>query len=255
MKKTIIFFVISVLALCFASCGEETSGSSSTGQYQQNADGTVFNRNVSAGYHKKTFQQPKFKKKWQLPPANIQTWPMVSTGQTQCYDNMQEIDCDSVDSEYSGQDGKTRFGTRSFSKEFNNEIVRDSVTSLLWTKKVNTNVTWYEAEAYCSSLRLNNKTWRLPTTSELRSIINYGKLAPAVDPVFYEDANGLSNSAEALDLKSKINNWFWATKHSHLNSENGTDLASSWVINFYDGFVEYTARYNKYNVRCVSSEF
>ena len=111
-------------------------------------------------------------------------------------------------------------------------------------------MTWYEAKSYCDSLRLNNKTWRLPTTAELRSIVNYGKVGPAIDEVFYKQGVVVDT-----DLKDALSNWFWASKHVHFNYENGKDLASSWIINFYDGFVEYTSRYNVYNVRCVTAEF
>lgn len=257
MKKVIVFLMISLMAICFAACGEETKGSSTQ---NRQPNGTVLNRKFVGKTNKnQMFQVPGFKQKWQLPPLNTQVGPVVGTGQTQCYDNKQEVDCSEVSWDYAGQDGKKQYGTRALSKESNNEIVRDSATSLLWTKQVNTDLTWYEANAYCAGLRLNNKTWRLPTTVELRSIINYGKVNPAIDQVFYEDANGFINSAEALELKEKTINWFWATKHTYFNSEtpseSGKQLASSWIVNFYDGFVEYTSRYNKYNVRCVSSEF
>lgn len=257
MRKMIILVAISLAAVFFAACGDETAGKSSSQQYQQ-PNGTVINRRIGERPNQ-MFQLQKFKKKWQLPPLNIQTWPMVATGQTQCFDNKKEVDCSQVTWEYEGQDGKNHYGTRSLTKEYNNEIVRDSVTSLLWTKRVSTDLTWYEANAYCESLRLNNKTWRLPTTAELRSIVNYGKVNPAIDPVFYEDSQGRINTEEALELKEQLVNWFWATKHVYFDSEtpvsSNRPLASSWIINFYDGFVEYTSRYNTYNVRCVSSEF
>lgn len=257
MRKAVIFFMVSVLALLFVACGEETAQNStaqdSAGQQYQQADGTIMKRGLLKPSSR--FKAPVFKKKAQLPPANIQTWPMVATGQTECYNDWKKVDCAEVGYDYAGQDGNTRYGIRALTREADNEIVRDSVTSLLWTKKVNTDLTWYEAKAYCDNLKLNNKTWRLPTTSELRSIINYGKVAPAVDKIFYEDASGSVMSSEALDMKAKLLNWFWATKHAHFDSENGSKLASSWIVNFYDGFVEYTWRSNRYNVRCVSSDF
>lgn len=249
MRKTIIFFVISVLTLCLVSCGEETENS----QPRRQPNGTVFNRKVVVR-PEKAFKIPILKKA-DLPLPNIQTWPMVATGQTTCYDNMKQIDCSEVPDDYSGQDGKTRFGTRALSKENNNEIVRDSVTKLDWTKRVNTDLTWYEAKAYCDSLRLNGKTWRLPTTAELRSIVNYGRVAPAIDKIFYEDTNGSVSTDYAVNLKEQNDKWFWAAKHVYFDSETdaGDQLSSSWIINFHDGFVEYTSRYNLYNVRCVSA--
>ena len=249
MKKLFLFLVISILAFCFAACGDETA---QTGNQYQQQTGTVMKRN-SMARQPRTILRPTVKKKIKLPPVNIQTWPMVATGQTQCFNSISEIDCDeAAASGYGDQDGKKRHGTRSLNRS-GNEIVRDTATSRLWTKNIKTDVSWAEAKNYCDNLKLENKTWRLPTTAELRSLINYGKTEPAVDSVFYDSD----------DQKEQLKNWFWATSHAHFNSDNdGAGVsdedkiyAAAWIINFRDGFVEYTSRYNKYNVRCVSSEF
>ncbi len=251
MKNTILLIAVLLSAFCFVSCGEETSESTPRSGRQPN--GTVLNRTVVVR-PEQSVKMPILKKT-ELPPVNTQRWPLVATGLTKCFDSEKEIDCSEVPAEYEGQDGQKRYGTRSLSKESNNEIVYDSVTNLRWTKRVSSDLNWYEAKSYCESLKLNNKKWRLPTTAELRSIVNYGKVAPAVDAVFYEDANGATGSETALELKEQLLTWFWATKHVHFDSENeeNTKLASSWIINFYDGFIEYTSRYNKYSVRCVSA--
>ncbi|MBO7126041.1 DUF1566 domain-containing protein [bacterium] len=257
MRNTIILLVISVLTFCFVSCGEEENA---TARIQKQPNGTVLNRTVVVRPEKEV-KIPMLKKP-SLPPVNTQTWPMIATGLTKCYDNTKEIDCSEVPDDFAGQDGQKRYGTRSLVKENNNEIVYDNVSKLRWTKRINSDLNWYEAKAYCESLKLNNKTWRIPTTAELRSIVNYGKVNPALDKIFYEDASGSAVSDEAEDLKAQLSDWFWATKHVHFDSETDVEvegetkkrLASSWIINFYDGFVEYTSRYNKYNVRCVSSD-
>lgn len=255
MRKLFLFLVISVLAFCLASCGDETSQNMSENSGRQ-ANGTVLNRKlVKPGSHR--VNTPVFKKKIQLPPLNTQTWAPVATGQYQCFNNMQEVDCDEVPSSFSTQDGKKRYGTRSLTRDSNNETVTDSVTGLVWVKKVNTGLSWYEAKNYCDNLRLENKTWRLPTTAELRSIVNYGKTNPAIDQVFYDDASGNTGSDESKEMKKELLNWFWATKHVHFDSEGSSDrdYSSSWIVNFMDGSVEFTSRYNTYNVRCVSADF
>ena len=253
MKKLFLFLVISVLAFIFTACGDETSQASGTTVQRTQPDGTVVSRTI--GRQPQTFHRPVIKKKRLLPPLNTQTWPIVATGQDKCYDNMKEVDChDGEAFEYSGQDGRKRYGTRSLVRDSGNEIITDNVTSLRWTKKVYTDLSWYEAKNYCDNLRLDGRTWRLPTTAELRTLINYGKTEPAVDAVLYNDATGNATSSEALELKEKLRNWFWAAKHVHFNSEGSSndEYAASWIVNFSDGFVEYTSRYNKYNVRCVS---
>ena len=250
MKKLFLFLVISVLAFCFAACGDETA---QTGSKYQQQNGTVMKRNIAR--QPRTLLRPTVKKKIKLPPVNIQTWPMVATGQTQCFDNTTEIDCDDAAAlGYGDQDGKKRHGTRAIRTE-GTEMLKDSATSRYWTKNIKTKVSWAEAKNYCDNLKLSNKTWRLPTTAELRSLINYGQTKPAVDRGvgFYDND----------DQKEQLNQWFWATSHAHFNSDNdGAGVsdadkiyAAAWIINFEDGFVEYTSRYNKYNVRCVSSDF
>ena len=247
MKKLFLFLAISLLAFCLASCGDETVQNTREQQGTQD-DGTVLNRNIQKpGSGIRVNNKLTLKKKNQLPPLNVQTWPSVATGQTQCYDNMNEVNCDEVPSEYATQDGKKRFGTRSLTPDSNPDMIRDSVTKLVWSKKFATGYTWYEAKNYCDNLRIANKTWRLPTTAELRSIINYGKTSPAIDSLFYDDD----------ETKAELNNWFWAARHVHFDSEGTTDndYSSSWIVNFLDGYVEYTSRYNKYHARCVSADF
>lgn len=248
--RMFVFLLMSALMLLFAACGDDTASSAASVRPQS---GTVLNKNTIRQAN--TDLRVPVLKKTVLPPVNIQTWPMVSTGQTKCYDYKQEIECPKSGEGYTGQDGQTQYGTRSLKLESNNEVVRDDVTKLLWTKQIKQDVTWYEAKAYCDSMRLNNKTWRLPTTAELRSIVNYGKVAPAIDEVFYKQGVVVDE-----DLKTSLaRNWFWASKHAHFNSETKVDgkdqLASAWIINFYDGFVEFTSRYNVYSVRCVTAEF
>ena len=253
MKARIfIFCFISVLVLFFTSCGEETASTPRNNP----KSGVVINKDSIRKVNSDL--RVRYLKKTELSPVNIQTWPLISTGQTKCYDHKQEIECPKEGEDYYGQDGHQQYGTRSLKLDSDNAIVRDDVTKLLWTKQIKQNVTWYEAKSYCDSLKLNNKTWRLPTTAELRSIVNYGKVGPAIDDVFYKQGTVVDP-----DLKDALSNWFWASKHSYFNSEteiasgNSTKqpLASSWIINFYDGFVEYTSRYNVYHVRCVTAEF
>ena len=248
-SKMMLFFLMPVLLLIFVSCGEDEDSSAE----RSGANGTILNREAMREGFNPRVKIPMIKKT-QIQQPNIQKWQVLSTGQTQCYDEVKEIDCATAGVKYAGQDGSTQFGVRSLSLTGNNDVIKDSVTSLLWTKQIKENVNWYEAKLYCDSLKIkvNNsvKNWRLPTTAELRSIVNYGKVGPAIDDVFYR--------GEDNNFKDSLSNWFWASKHAHFDSEtveNGKNkFASSWIINFYDGFVEFTSRYNTYSVRCVADE-
>ncbi len=234
--KTFLFMIVTALLMSFmVSCDEETDSDT---RFEQK--GTVLNRDLM---RRPSFGSGKFSvargmQVTPLAPLNVQTWQTPATGLRKCYDNKNEIDCEDV-GRYRGQDGQTQHGVRSVVAEHNNEIIRDLNTQLLWTKQIRSDLTWYEAKVYCESVKLANKTWRLPTVAELRTLVNYGKVDPAMDDEFkVEDA--------------ELSNWFWASKHTHFDSESSDKLASAWIINFYDGFVEYTSRYNSYSVRCVT---
>lgn len=117
-----------------------------------------------------------------------------------------------------------------------NETVTDSVTGLVWQKGFEVNLTWYEAQNYCQNLSLDGKDWRLPTPHELRTLIDYEIFNPSINTVAFPNTPP---------------EWFWSTKHASFN-DVASGMESSWIIYFYDGFVEYTSRLNLYNVRCIT---
>lgn len=63
-------------------------------------------------------------------------------------------------------------------------MIKDNATQLIWEDTVHvelTKVTHTQAERYCSKLELGElKGWRLPTLSELLSIVDYKKYKPAL---------------------------------------------------------------------------
>lgn len=240
-RAAILLIMAAVFML--VSCGEQSSG-------QGSAAANTKQLSVGRGIEFTPVEPGK-----RLKPvrpvrdfgANIASWPLVATGQTHCYDHVKEIPCPYAGMPYAGQDGNIQYGTRSYSKDPNNDnLIRDDVTGRTWIKDFKQNVTWYEAKVFCESLNIANKNWRLPTTHELRSIVDYGAVNPAIDSVFYEGFN------EAQ--KAEISSWFWASEHTYFNKDTSNRAASSWIVNFFDGFVEYTSRYNSYSVRCVTSD-
>jgi hypothetical protein len=172
------------------------------------------------------------------PPSSndFRLWHRLPTGQKNCYDNLSEINCPEPGERYFGQDGQHSIGVRVFIDN-GNETITDEDTGLIWQKGFKAGVTWYEAESYCSNLTLNSSQWRLPTPHELRSLVDYSTYDPAIDLVSFPDTPS---------------DWFWSSKHSYFNDVTAKQEAS-WMINFFDGFVEYTARYNLYNVRCIKA--
>ena len=245
MKTKMFLFILVLAALFgFASCGDETSTGGS-GQPQVKGN---FSQHQMIQRQENSINLRPLKKMPQLPKPNIQNWSPISTGQTQCFNNAVGSDCEAVHFKFRTQDAVLKNGTRSVVPHTDANmkgVLMDEVTGLLWMKQIKEDVSWYEAKLYCESLRIGGKDWRLPTTAELRSIINYGKVGPAIDSIFYGDD---------YVLKDSLSQQFWASKNVQFNSESAdrSQPASAWIIYFYDGFVEFTSRYNHAAVRCVA---
>jgi hypothetical protein len=167
-------------------------------------------------------------------PAYSKPFHLLSTGQKLCYNAEGEIECPEPGEIYFGQDAQYSNGVRSF-VDNGNETVTDDEMGHIWQKGFKSGVTWYEADNYCRTLTLNAKKWRVPTPQELRTLIDYGIYDPAIDTAAFPGTPS---------------EWFWATRHSYF-SDVASGAEASWIINFFDGFVEYTQRYNLYNVRCI----
>ena len=167
---------------------------------------------------------------------NVQTWSVPATGQKKCYGLDGEIPCPRLGEAFFGQDGSYQFGVRSY-QDNADATVTDLVTGLTWQVGYKGDVSWYGAKNYCETLTLNGDKWRLPDTHEIRSLVDYGTADPAIDTTAFPDTPS---------------EWFWGSKAVGLDNI-GLGLESSWIVNFYDGFVEYTSRNNLYNVRCVKA--
>ncbi len=152
-----------------------------------------------------------------------------------------------------GDDGDYTINPMSFTDNYNGTIA-DTVTGLLWQKcsmgqsgadcATGTAATynWYEASGtydavsnpssvnVCGSLNLAGTGWRLPTSFELMTIVDYGRYNPAIDAVYYP----LTPEARA-----------WTS------TSYASDSSSAWTVNFYDGTASGSAKTGGYNVRCV----
>jgi len=180
---------------------------------------------------------------------NVQTWPTLATGQKKCYGAAGEISCPELGDKFFGQDGSYQFGLRDYLDNGDGTVL-DFVTGLTWQLGHKEDVTWYGAESYCNSLTLNSDIWRLPDTHELKSLIDYGTAGPAVDSAIVDPAG--TNMTFPDTPPNTTSMWFWGAKTA-LPENIISGQESSWIINFYDGFVEYTFRSNLYNVRCVKA--
>lgn len=204
-----------------------------------------------------------------VPTDNVsgqQRWfGVVPTGQTTCFDNENEIPCPEPGERFYGQDAQfNQWKARALvpGSGAATGTVFDEVTRLHWQQAYLSGVTWLQAQSYCAGLSLAGKSWRLPTPHELKSLINYGTqggdpVHPATDfPVDTSQELGPCYPDGTCDpgraciagkcYASTPNDWFWS-------SVRAQDALTAWVVYFYDGYLEYTARDNFYSVRCVSS--
>jgi len=175
------------------------------------------------------------------PPPSGGALP--ATSQTACYDAAGNvIDCNSA--EYPGQDGFYQAGCPSAGRFTDNGdgTVADNCTGLMWQKDtadVNGDgtivsdqdaLTWQKALKYCESLEFaGHDDWRLPNVRELQSIVDYGRLNPSIDPVFWAESG-----------------WYWSSSTSVLYP------VLAWVVYFFDGYVNvYVGKGDHHYVRAV----
>jgi hypothetical protein len=118
------------------------------------------------------------------------SYPIVDTGQRGCYDNTKRVACPSHGAAFNGQDAQYE-GDQPHYQDNGNGTVTDRVTGLMWQQDPGKKMTYAQAVAGASSLRLGDYTdWRLPTIEELYSLI----LFTGIDPKEFSNADttGLS---------------------------------------------------------------
>lgn len=102
------------------------------------------------------------------------------------------------------------------------------MTPLEWSKSSTERMTWDEALAWCKALRERNlNDWRGPTIQELVTLVNYDRCNPA------------------CDLEDTASNGYWSA------STYATNPTYAWLVNFYSGIVDGSAKTVSYYVRAV----
>jgi len=114
-----------------------------------------------------------------------------------------------------------------------NDIVTDSISSLMWQDNLaakTTNVLFEVAIQSCKNLELGGyKDWRLPNVNEISSIMDDTKSSPAISNIFQNSAT-----------------YYWTSTSVHSNS-NYAVVANFGVAQIYSP----SKPYNSYDVRCV----
>jgi len=170
-------------------------------------------------------------------PASAANWkPLPDTGQTKCYDVVgNEISCPAAGQPLHGQDAQYQGPAPSYTDN-GDGTVTDNNTGLVWMKNTadinndgqitsDDRLTWQEAIDYCAG---SGGGLRLPSSTELESLVDYGRYNPAINPVF---------TCESNDYWSATTNAYY------------TDFA--WVVYFYYGDDANANKTHHNYVRCV----
>lgn len=160
-------------------------------------------------------------------------YQLPDTGIHKCYDADKEIPCPQPGQPFYGQDAQY-YGLQPAYLDNGNGTVTDLNTGLMWQQN-DDGVTRTSPEAidYCAALTFPSggySDWRLPDRRELMSIVDFGRVRPAIDTTYFPECRS-SN--------------YWSS------SPYALSLPYAWYVGFSYGYV---ANYNKTNpnyVRCV----
>ena len=116
---------------------------------------------------------------------------------------------------------------------YDQDIVTDSRTGLMWQRHISKKIFTLEtAKLYAAGLRLGGyEDWRVPTKTELESIVDRAKFNPAID-------------VEAFPNTPSVYFWTVSPLANHGNY--------AWMVDFsYSGDSSYNVVSASYRVRCV----
>ena len=99
--------------------------------------------------------------------------------------------------------------------------VLDNYTGLVWQQTYSTSrVAFSEAPGYCASQTTGGLTgWRVPTLTELASLVNEALVDGAVNRDAFPDTNGSCDP----------DGWYWASEASEVGGQG-------WGISYCDGY-------------------
>ena len=147
----------------------------------------------------------------------------ICTGQTSCYDEVQKIKCPKEGEDFYGQDAQYAALGTCVPKNYklndsveNEPTVYDLNTGLEWQGKIRSDGywSWSSSNSYCGNLNYaGHDDWRLPTFSELRTILDFDTVPLVSDKYF-------PNTPEAS---------FWTSTPS-------TILNRVYTVNFKEGY-------------------
>lgn len=102
--------------------------------------------------------------------------------------------------------------------------VQDNYTGLIWQAGTSdATMEFSAAKGYCADLSLNGHAWRVPSLTELSTLVDEAEVGPAI------------NRAMFPGTKSGKGIFYWAS-HAYVSN-----AAQGWGLNFDDGFTGYNS--------------
>ncbi|MCA9257359.1 MAG: DUF1566 domain-containing protein, partial [Phycisphaerales bacterium] len=185
----------------------------------------------------------------------VGAYPIVDTSQDICYDDVAPMTCPSVDQAFHGQDAQIAGTHPSYTISADGLTTRDDVTGLTWTRHadwdddgdidVDDKLTFANAPLFAAALNAENyggfSDWRVPTTKELYSLMDFrgtdpmtddvSALTPFIDSTYFDFAYGDLNAGErAIDSQ-------WVTSTLYLDTVMDGQTAM-FGVNFADGRIK-----------------
>lgn len=169
----------------------------------------------------------------------VNTYPIVDTRQSACYDNTAQIAAPAPGQAFFGQDAQ-HAGNQPQYRDNGDGTVTDLVTGLTWVKARGSKVSWEKALADAAACRVGGHAdWRMPTIKELYSLIDFrGRSAPTasasipyLDTAYFDFAYGNTSIGErVIDCQD----WS-ATTYVHLTMAGDS---TAFGVNFADGRIK-----------------
>ena len=139
------------------------------------------------------------------------------TGQTECFNEKnQKIECPAQGEDFYGQDAQYAAKGLCIPKDLNvktlegKNVVEDLNTKLMWQQEIPEGLyLWEEAAEYCEDLNYAGfDDWRLPRPEELLSIVDSGRIDPALDTDLFTKMISVNPENDFDD-----HNNFWSSKN------------------------------------------
>lgn len=161
----------------------------------------------------------------------IETHGSICTGMTKCYDSTGEVLCSEAGGYY-GQDalylalGKCIPRYYTVTGAAGSDIVKDNITGLIWQRTLSSDkYSWQEAIDYCNNLIYGGQNdWRLPSSNELQTIVDYGTYNPSIDAVVFPGTYSIPYSSNYWSSSDSADP---SSEYAHgVSFFNGTDASS-----------------------------